>query len=94
MLTILIWSVDQKLLKNLKKNIAKTIGDMIYEILDFDNSASNTSIARDNNGLRKAQFPYILYLHEDIYFHSMDWGRLLVRNFEKTWTRINRYSWI
>ena len=84
MLTIIIWSVDQKLLKNLKKNIADTIGDIIYEILEFDNSASNTNIARVyNNGLRKAQFPYILYLHEDIYFHSMDWGRLLVRNFEK-----------
>jgi hypothetical protein len=84
MISIIICSIDSKLLKSLKKNIDETIGEISYEILAIDNSVNNQDISKVyNNGLKKAKYPYVLCVHEDIYFRILKWGQILLKFFEE-----------
>jgi hypothetical protein len=69
------------LLNALKKNIAETIGES-YELIVIDNSVNQFSITEAyNSGIDKARFEYLLFLHEDVYFHTLNWGCKLIGYF-------------
>jgi len=82
MISIIICSRNKDISQNLKDNIADTIG-IEYELLVIDNSKNKHSIfSAYNEGVRRAQYPYLCFMHEDILFHTQDWGQTIKRHFE------------
>ncbi|TXB63804.1 glycosyltransferase [Phaeodactylibacter luteus] len=84
MLSIIICSINSNLLERLKQNIADTI-NCSYEIVIIDNTSNKYSISQAYNlGARKAKFSHLLFLHEDVAFHTKDWGEALKVLLDKT----------
>ena len=79
MISLVICSKNSSYLKKLLDNISNTIG-CEYEIIFHDNSNNNLSISTVYNNLfQKTNYPYVVFLHEDLEFHTSNWG-LLVHN--------------
>ncbi|WPY97908.1 glycosyltransferase [Christiangramia sp. OXR-203] len=82
MLSIIVCSVNPDLLKNLRDNIANTIGIDSYEFLCQYNAYNEGIAIVYNRLLKRAKNDIVLCIHEDIKFHTQDWGRLLTDYFE------------
>jgi len=83
MLSIVICSVNSDYLSQVKKCIEATIG-VPYELLIWENRATNEGLCRVYNRMaEKAQYPYICFLHEDILFETLNWGRILADVFKQ-----------
>lgn len=79
MLSIIICSVSQEKLSQVKANIAETIG-VEHEVIAIDNLKCKYSITKAyNEGAKQAHFPFLLFVHEDVCFHSYGWGVFLER---------------
>lgn len=77
MFSIIICSISPERLSQLKANIQKTIG-VEHEIIAFDNREKRYPIARVyNEGARQARYPYLFFVHEDVLFHSENWGEVI-----------------
>lgn len=82
MISVITCSVNSELLRKLKTNIAATIG-VEYEFLAFENRAIKMGICEAYNSCaKKAKYPYLVFVHEDVIFRSLAWGKELVE-FEK-----------
>lgn len=82
MISIIICSRDIKLYHNVHKSIEETIGAIEYEIIRIDNSVENLPITKVYNiGLQKSKFEYLLFVHEDVLFHTINWGQILIEIF-------------
>lgn len=77
MLTIIISSYQPHYYLNLEKNIAETIG-IPYEMIKIDNHGAMGICEAYNKGAKKAQYNFLLFLHEDVFFETQDWGKALV----------------
>jgi len=63
----------------LLENIKGTIG-ADYEIVHIDNSKGDYGICSAYNiGVRRAQGDILCFMHEDIMYHSHDWGKAVKR---------------
>ena len=77
MISIVICSKSPVLLEQVSKNIAATIG-LPYEIVAIDNTKGEQGIcAAYNRGARKSKFDLLCFMHEDILFHTQNWGRVV-----------------
>ena len=77
MLSIIICSVLPERLRKISQNIDETIG-VEYEIVTIDNREKCWSIARAyNEGARQAKYPNLFFVHEDVMFHSRNWGVII-----------------
>lgn len=77
MLSIIICSISPERLQEISQNIHATIG-VEHEIIAIDNREKCWSIARAyNEGARQARYPYLFFVHEDVKFHSQDWGTVV-----------------
>jgi hypothetical protein len=75
MLSIIICSIRPELSENLRKNIDETIG-IEHEIIIFDNREFRYGICKVYNSCaEKARYPFLCFLHEDVFIHTMNWGR-------------------
>lgn len=73
-LSIIICSRQKEISKELEKNIASSIG-IDYELVVIDNSGNNYSLfSAYNEGVRRSNGEILCFCHEDILFHSDDWG--------------------
>lgn len=82
MLSIVVCSVNEELLAQLKESIAATIG-IEYELLVWDNRRENLGLCEVYNRMAAhARFPFICFCHEDIVFQTPDWGPILLNLFE------------
>ncbi|MES2062135.1 MAG: glycosyltransferase [Bacteroidota bacterium] len=78
MISVIICSVNKALLKDISKNIEQTIG-IDYEVIAIDNTQNQYSIAQAYNlGANTAKYPYLCFVHEDILFHTKNWGVNLI----------------
>lgn len=78
MISIIICSNDPTLLLNLEKNISETIG-IAYEIISIDNRHSSKGLCQVyNEGYLKSNYDILCFLHEDVKFHTINWGIMLV----------------
>lgn len=83
MISIIISSKNSCLLNGLKASIKQTIG-VEYEIIAIQNSEGKLGICNAYNiGALNAKYPYLCFLHEDIIFHTPNWGPLLIKHFIK-----------
>jgi len=74
MISIVVCSINQKLLSDLKENIEKTIG-ISYELLVYDNRLSCKGIAEVYNQLAsEATYDILCFVHEDVLIHTKGWG--------------------
>lgn len=82
MLSIIISSYQENYYNALEKNIAETIG-LPYEIIKIKNVGEMGICEAYNKGALKAKYDYLLFVHEDIVFHTQNWGELLIKHLDK-----------
>lgn len=77
MLSIIICSRTKTISSDLFKNIEKTVGCK-YELLVIDNSENHYSIFEAYNlGISKSSGTHLCFIHDDILFHTQDWGKVV-----------------
>ena len=80
MISIIICSRNAILSECIVKNIAETVG-VEYEIISVDNSENKYSIfSAYNKGFALSKFPYLCFVHEDVLFHTQNWGEKVIEN--------------
>jgi glycosyltransferase involved in cell wall biosynthesis len=78
MLSIIIPSINYELSKKLSQNIEDTIGT-VYEIIIYNNRENNIGICEIYNKCAlKAKYENLCFIHEDIIFHSKNWGKVII----------------
>lgn len=82
MLSIIISSYQPEFYLALEKNIAESIG-IPYEIMKIDNPGIMGICEAYNRGAEKAQYDFLLFLHEDVLFETKDWGLILTQLLSK-----------
>jgi len=81
MISIIICHRNANYLNTFKQNVFNTIG-VPYEIIVVDNSKNKYSIFQAYNiGFCKSIFEIICFVHEDVLFHTQDWGKKVVEYF-------------
>jgi len=77
MLSIIICSINLVRLSEVKTNIKETIG-IEYELISIDNRIKKDSLTKVyNEAAKRAKYQNLLFLHEDIAFHTQNWGKAL-----------------
>lgn len=82
MISIVICHKDILFLQTIKDSIENTIG-VPYELHVIDNSKRQYSIFEAYNlGVSKSNYSIICFTHEDVVFHTPDWGVHVVAHFK------------
>lgn len=77
MISIIICSRDAAVLIAVSQNIAATIG-VPYELLAIDNSQGQYGICEAYNlGAKQARYELLCFMHEDVAFHTPNWGAVV-----------------
>lgn len=88
MLSIVVCSKNKTLSKDFVNNIINTVG-VEYEIIPIDNSGNQYTIfSAYNLGASKSKYPYICFVHEDVLFHSPNWGEKVIEHLQNPNTGI------
>ena len=83
MLSIIICSVSPERLQAVKQNIQQSIG-VEHEFVVIDNREKKWPIAKAYNyGARAAVYPYLFFVHEDVKFHSQNWGLFIEKKLQE-----------
>ncbi|WP_113654012.1 glycosyltransferase [Pedobacter namyangjuensis] len=82
MISIIISSHNELNFKQIEANIDQTLGED-FEIIKIENQNQMGICAAYNLGATKAIYEYVCFCHEDILFHTQNWGKLLVDLFDK-----------
>lgn len=78
MISIIVCSVNPEQNKSFQENIKQTIG-VPYEILVHDNRKVNWGLCRTyNHYARMSKYDLLCFFHEDILFHTTDWGKIII----------------
>lgn len=81
MISLIICSKSKDISHELKRNIEETIG-VEYELIVVDNSENYYTIfSAYNEGVRRAKYSYLCFMHEDILYHTFDWGKKVINHF-------------
>ena len=82
MISIIICARKEDIAPELRKNIEETIG-IPYEIIIINNAANDYTIfSAYNKGVSLSKFPLLLFMHDDILYHTNDWGKKLAEHFQ------------
>jgi glycosyltransferase involved in cell wall biosynthesis len=80
MISIIICSKNPLLLDKVSQSIAATIG-IEHEIITINNPNAEIGICEAyNKGALQAKYPYLCFSHEDIIFHTQNWGQKVVNH--------------
>lgn len=83
MISVVVCSRKIQLDSHLVSNIKETIG-CSHELIVINNSRNRYSIFEAYNvGISRANFSYIVFMHDDILIHSYEWGKDVQEIFEK-----------
>lgn len=83
MISCIICSKDKNLLKAVTSNIQQTIGAE-YEIVGIDNADGKMGICEAyNTGIQRAKYSYLVFVHEDVVFHTNNWGQVVIKYFQQ-----------
>jgi hypothetical protein len=82
MISVVVCHRSLPFLEKFKLSLADTIGTD-YELIVIDNSAGQYGICQAYNlGGAQARYAILCFVHEDILFHTANWGQNLLRHFE------------
>ncbi|WP_332018611.1 glycosyltransferase [Kaistella sp.] len=87
MISVIISSYQPEYFTALEKNIAETVG-VPYEIIKIDNPGLMGICKAYNTGAQLAKFDNLLFIHEDILFHTQNWGEKLISHLQDPETGI------
>lgn len=77
MISLIICSRDAAALEEVSRSAAATIG-VPYELIAIDNSLGRYGICEAyNTGAARARYDLLCFMHEDLRFHTADWGKLV-----------------
>ena len=77
MISVIVCSISPENLDRTKSNIDATIG-VEHELIAYDNAVSKWPIAKVYNYCAdKAKYDFLLFVHEDVIFHTQDWGKII-----------------
>ncbi len=83
MISLVVCSIHANQLARLKKSVESTIG-VPHEWLVADNRDTGKGICQVYNELAAAaQFPFLLFVHEDVSFSDAGWGSRVLSFFER-----------
>lgn len=83
MISIIICSRHESIDSGLKENIENTIG-VEFELIIINNSQNKYSIFEAYNlGIKQSKGKYLCFVHDDIFIHTYDWGKIIQSIFEK-----------
>ena len=75
--SIIVCSVKPEMAEALSENVSATIG-VDYEMIIFDNRQAGKGICEVyNQCAERAVGEYLLFVHEDVAFHTEGWGRII-----------------
>lgn len=81
MISIIICSRNSFFIEQITENVSHTIG-VLFEIIAIDNSSGDYGICEAYNlGAQKAKYNILCFMHEDILFHTLNWGERVVNIF-------------
>lgn len=81
MISLVICSRSKWISSELEKNIKDTIG-LTYELIIIDNSKNDRSIFEAYNiGIERSSGDIICFLHDDIFIHTKNWGKIIEQLF-------------
>lgn len=81
MISLIICSRSPECPKDLNIHIHDTIGDIPYEIVWINNSHNERNMCQAYNyGTLMAKYDYLCFMHEDILFHTKDWGKIAINS--------------
>ena len=82
MISIIVCSKRKDFFKLLADNIADTIFTE-YEIVHINNSENKHSIfSAYNEGVARSKYPYLCFIHDDVFFHSKNWGERIIKHLQ------------
>jgi hypothetical protein len=81
MISIIVSTYQTGLFNNLKNNIKKTIG-VPFEIIAIENDGKYGICEVYNVGAKQSQYDILCFVHEDVLFHTENWGQKLISHFE------------
>lgn len=82
MLSLIICSREPNISNELENNISQTIG-CEYELIVIDNSKRKYNIFKAyNEGVSRAKGDIICFMHDDIIYHSNNWGQQVLSYFK------------
>lgn len=85
MISIITCHKDEGHLKDFKKSVADTIGDVEHEVVVIDNRKSEYYLTGAyNEGVRCSKGEFLVFVHEDVRFLTENWGPKLIDIFENT----------
>lgn len=82
MISVIVCSIEEHLFNRFSESLAKTIG-VDYELIRIENQKEKLPIAKAyNKGASQASFDFLVFVHEDVVFHTDNWGGELVNRFQ------------
>ena len=61
----------------MEESIARTIGTE-YDVFRYFNEYNDGLCKAYNNAAAKTRFPFLCFVHDDVVFHTMNWGNKLI----------------
>lgn len=82
MISIIICTANPDKIADIELNIKDTIG-IGYELIVINNSKFEYNIFQAYNlGVEKSNFPLLCFMHDDIVYHSKNWGNEVINHFQ------------
>jgi hypothetical protein len=79
MLSVIVCNYNPNRIPNLEQNIKEKIGFQNYELVIIDNRNNEYSIFQAYNlGVKRSNYEKLLFIHDDINFHTIDFGKILL----------------
>lgn len=66
------------------QHLKNTIGIKDYQILIYENFNQYSLTELYNIGLNESKYDIVLFIHNDIFFNSKNWGKILLSKFNKS----------
>lgn len=81
LISVIVCSVHPPEWERHQRNVERTIG-VDYEYIRIDNRGNPYSLAGAyNEGIRRSKGDLLVFVHEDVFFLEMGWGRILQEKF-------------
>ncbi|HUX95276.1 MAG TPA: glycosyltransferase [Bacteroidales bacterium] len=82
MISVIICTSDPNKIIDIEKNISNTIG-VAYELIIIDNSKLEYNIFQAYNiGVKRSRYQILCFMHDDIVYHSNNWGFEVMKHFD------------
>lgn len=83
MISVIICSRNADISDELRNNIEETIG-IDHEIIVINNSGKKHSLSSAyNEGVRLSNYSILCFMHDDILYHTKNWGATVVNHFKE-----------